>query len=151
MTYRVVAMPADTNAYGDIFGGWLMSQVDIAGSILAIREAQGRVATAAIKEFRFLAPVSVGDLISCYAEIRHRGKSSIHVHVVAVACRQLDAHRETLVADATLIYVALGDDGRPIQIAPMILETDEERRRWAEAEARQQRRLQRQAQGAANQ
>lgn len=113
MTYRVVAMPADTNAYGDIFGGWLMSQVDIAGSILAIREAQGRVATAAIKEFRFLAPVSVGDLISCYAEIRHRGKSSIHVHVVAVACRQLDAHRETLVADATLIYVALGDDGRP--------------------------------------
>ncbi len=113
MTYRVVAMPADTNAYGDIFGGWLMSQVDIAGSILAIREAQGRVATVAIKEFRFLAPVSVGDLISCYAEIRRRGKSSIHVHVVAVACRQLDAHRETVVADATLVYVALGKNGRP--------------------------------------
>ena len=84
-------MPADTNAYGDIFGRWLMSQVDIAGSILAIREAEGRVATVAIKEFRFLAPVSVGDLISCYAEIRRRGQSSITVHVVAEACHQLDA------------------------------------------------------------
>ena len=113
LTYRVVAMPADTNAYGDIFGGWLMSQVDIAGSILAIRAAQGRVATVAIKEFRFLAPVSVGDLVSCYAEIRHCGKSSINVHVIAEACRQLDAHRETVVADATLVYVALSDDGRP--------------------------------------
>ncbi len=118
MTYRVVAMPADTNAYGDIFGGWLMSQVDIAGSILAIREAQGRVATVAIKEFRFLAPVSVGDLVSCYAEIRRRGKSSISVHVVAEACRQLDAHRETVVADATLVYVALGEDGRPRHLSP---------------------------------
>ena len=113
MTYRVVAMPSDTNAYGDIFGGWLMSQVDIAGSILAIREARGRVATVAIKEFRFLAPVSVGDLVSCYAEIRRRGKSSISVHVIAEACRQLDAHRETVVADATIVYVALGENGRP--------------------------------------
>ena len=118
MTYRVVAMPADTNAYGDIFGGWLMSQVDIAGSILAIREAQGRVATVAIKEFRFLAPVSVGDLVSCYAEIRRRGKSSISVHVVAEACRHLDAHRDTVVADATLVYVALGEDGRPRHLSP---------------------------------
>jgi len=113
LTYRVVAMPADTNAYGDIFGGWLMSQVDIAGSVLAIREAQGRVATVAIKEFRFLAPVSVGDLISCYAEIRHRGRSSINVHVIAEACRQLEAHETRVVADATLVYVALGGDGRP--------------------------------------
>lgn len=113
LTYRVVAMPADTNAYGDIFGGWLMSQVDIAGSILALREAEGRVATVAIKEFRFLAPVSVGDLISCYAEIRDRGRSSIIVHVVAEACRQLQAHEENVVADATLVYVALGADGRP--------------------------------------
>ncbi|MBT8430565.1 MAG: acyl-CoA thioesterase [Gammaproteobacteria bacterium] len=118
MTYRVVAMPADTNAYGDIFGGWLMSQVDIAGSILAIREAQGRVATVAIKELRFRAPVSVGDLISCYAEIVRRGKSSITVHVLAEACRQLDAHRETVVADATLVYVALDEDGRPRHLSP---------------------------------
>jgi len=118
LTTRTVAMPRDTNPNGDIFGGWLMSQVDIAGSILAIREAQGRVATVAIKEFRFLAPVSVGDLVSCYAEIRRRGKSSISVHVVAEACRQLDAHRETVVADATLVYVALGEDGRPRHLSP---------------------------------
>jgi acyl-CoA thioesterase YciA len=113
LTYRVVAMPADANAYGDIFGGWLMSQVDIAGSILAIREAEGRVATVAVKEFRFLAPVAVGDLISCYTEVRRRGQSSITVHVVAEACRQLDAHRVNVVADATLVYVALTEDGRP--------------------------------------
>jgi acyl-CoA thioesterase YciA len=113
LTYRVVAMPADANAYGDIFGGWLMSQVDIAGSILAIREAEGRVATVAVKEFRFLAPVAVGDLISCYTEVRRRGQSSVTVHVVAEACRQLDAHRVNMVADATLVYVALTEDGRP--------------------------------------
>ena len=113
LTYRVVAMPADANAYGDIFGGWLMSQVDIAGSILAIREAEGRVATVAVKEFRFLAPVAVGDLISCYTEVRRRGQSSITVHVVAEACRQLDAHRVNVVADATLVYVALTETGRP--------------------------------------
>ncbi|MGB5452584.1 MAG: acyl-CoA thioesterase [Sedimenticolaceae bacterium] len=118
LTYRVVAMPADTNAYGDIFGGWLMSQVDIAGSILAIREAEGRVATVAIKEFRFLAPVAVGDLVSCYTEIRRRGKSSITVHVIAEACRQLAAHELKVVADATLIYVALGEDGRPRHLRP---------------------------------
>ncbi|MGB5637778.1 MAG: acyl-CoA thioesterase [Sedimenticolaceae bacterium] len=118
LTYRVVAMPADTNAYGDIFGGWLMSQVDIAGSILAIREAEGRVATVAIREFRFLAPVAVGDLVSCYTEIRRRGKSSITVHVIAEACRQLAAHELKVVADATLIYVALGEDGRPRHLRP---------------------------------
>lgn len=113
LTYRVVAMPADTNAYGDIFGGWLMSQIDIAGSILAIREASGRVATVAVKEFRFLAPVAVGDLISCFAEIRARGKSSITVHVIAEACRQIETNAVAIVADATLVYVALGADGRP--------------------------------------
>jgi len=113
LAYRVVAMPADTNAYGDIFGGWLMSQIDIAGSIVAIRKAAGRVATVAVKEFRFLAPVAVGDLVSCYAEIRKIGHSSLTVHVVAEACRQLDAHSETVVADATLVYVALDNNGRP--------------------------------------
>lgn len=113
LTYRVVAMPADTNAYGDIFGGWLMSQVDIAGSILAIRRAAGRVATVAVKEFRFLAPVAVGDLVSCYAELRDIGRTSISVHVEAEACRQLDAHTEHRVAEATLVYVALDSDLRP--------------------------------------
>lgn len=113
LTYRVVAMPADTNAYGDIFGGWVMSQVDIAGSILAIRRAAGRVATVAVKEFRFLSPVAVGDLVSCHAELIHRGRTSLHVHVVAEACRQMEAHTEHRVADATIVYVALDDQGRP--------------------------------------
>ncbi|MCB1724118.1 MAG: acyl-CoA thioesterase [Gammaproteobacteria bacterium] len=117
LTYRVVAMPADTNAYGDIFGGWLMSQIDIAGSIVAIRRAAGRVATVAVKEFRFLAPVAVGDLISCYAELREIGRTSLTVHVVAEACRQMDAHAEHVVADATLVYVALDSDGRPRPVA----------------------------------
>ena len=116
LTYRVVAMPADTNAYGDIFGGWLMSQVDIAGSILAIRKAEGRVATVAVKEFRFLSPVAVGDLIRGYAELRQIGRTSLTVHVVAEACRQLEANGTHVVADATLVYVALGDDGRPRHI-----------------------------------
>jgi acyl-CoA thioesterase YciA len=124
LTYRVVAMPADTNAYGDIFGGWVMSQIDIAGSILAIREAEGRVATVAVKEFRFLAPVAVGDLLSCYAEIQHRGQSSIRVHVIAEACRQLDAHKLAIVADATLVYVALGDHGRPKHLEKKKIDTD---------------------------
>lgn len=113
LTYRVVAMPADTNAYGDIFGGWLMSQVDMAGSILAIRETAGRVATVAVKEFRFLAPVAVGDLISCYAEIQRFGRTSITVHVIAEACRQLDVHLKQIVADSTIVYVAIGAGGKP--------------------------------------
>lgn len=113
LTYRVVAMPADTNAYGDIFGGWLMSQIDIAGSVLAIRCAGGRVATVAVKEFRFIAPVSVGDLVSCYAHISKVGTTSIQVHVVAEACRQRLANDEHVVADATLVYVALNEQGKP--------------------------------------
>lgn len=113
LTYRVVAMPADTNAYGDVFGGWLMSQVDIAGSVLAIGRAAGRVATVAVESFHFAAPVAVGDLVSCYAEIRAVGRTSLTVHVVAEACRQLDTRDSHVVADATLVYVALGDDGRP--------------------------------------
>ncbi len=117
LTYRVLAMPADTNAYGDIFGGWLMSQIDIAGSILAIREAGGRVATVAVKEFRFLSPVAVGDLVSCYTELRRRGQTSITVHVVAEACRQLEANSVHTVADATLVYVALADDGTPRRLS----------------------------------
>ena len=117
LTYRVVAMPADTNAYGHIFGGWLMSQVDMAGSILATREAAGRVATVAVKEFRFLAPVAVGDMISCYAEILRRGNTSITVHVIVEACPRLDTQRTCVAADATLVYVALDDDGQPRPVA----------------------------------
>ncbi len=115
LTYRVVAMPADTNAYGDIFGGWLMSQIDIAGSVLAVRQAGGRVATVAVKELRFIAPVAVGDLISCYSQVSAVGTTSITVHVEAEAARQRsnDIDAQHLVADATLVYVALDGQGNP--------------------------------------
>lgn len=115
LTYRVVAMPADTNAAGDIFGGWVMSQVDIAGSVLAVREANGRVATVAVKEFRFLEPVKVGDLVSLYAQIVKVGNTSVTVHVWAESARQrlADGMHQHQVADATLIYVALDENGRP--------------------------------------
>lgn len=121
LTYRVVAMPADTNAYGDIFGGWMMSQVDIAGSVLAIREAGGRVATVAVKEFRFIAPVAVGDLVSCYAQLVDVGRTSITVHIEAEAARQRsnDIDAQHLVANATLVYVAMGEDGKPRPVSPV--------------------------------
>jgi acyl-CoA thioesterase YciA len=115
LTYRVVAMPADTNAAGDIFGGWLMSQIDIAGSILAVREAGGRVATVAVKELRFIAPIKVGDLVSCYSQVVAVGNTSVTVHIEALASRQRshDIEDQDLVANATLVYVALNEKGRP--------------------------------------
>ena len=115
LTYRVVAMPADTNAYGDIFGGWLMSQIDIAGSVLAIRRANGRVATVAVKELRFLSPVKVGDLVSYYAQIVSVGRTSITVHIEAEASRQRssDIKAQHVVGDATLVYVAMDSNGKP--------------------------------------
>jgi acyl-CoA thioesterase YciA len=82
---RVAAMPADTNASGDIFGGWIMSQVDIAGSVVAARRAKGRVVTVAVTEFLFKKPVFVGDLISCYAEVVKTGRTSVTVDVSVYA------------------------------------------------------------------
>ncbi|WP_006786175.1 acyl-CoA thioesterase [Thiorhodospira sibirica] len=113
LTYRVAAMPADTNYHGDIFGGWIMSQVDIAGSVLAVREARGRVATVAVKEFRFIERVLVGDLVSCYTAISRLGHSSITVKVEVYASRQFDDPAVHRVAEAVLVYVALDHEGRP--------------------------------------
>ncbi|WP_342662148.1 acyl-CoA thioesterase [Thioflavicoccus mobilis] len=106
-------MPADTNAYGDIFGGWLMSQADIAGSTVAIQVAQGRIATVAVKEFRFVAPVLVGDLVNLYARLVRVGRSSITVEVEAWAQREPDPTSTHRVATATFTYVAVSPDGRP--------------------------------------
>lgn len=110
---RVLAMPADTNAAGDIFGGWLMSQVDIAGSILAMQRANGRVVTVAVNDFTFFKPVFVGDLISIYARLEKAGTTSLQVAIEAYAERQRgieDCHR---VATAMLTYVAVDEDRRP--------------------------------------
>ncbi len=110
---RVFAMPADTNAIGDIFGGWLMSQADIAGSVAAFKRANGRVVTVAVNEFRFLNPVFVGDLVSIFSDVTKVGTTSIQVGVQAFSERFVNEAEIIRVAEATLTYVAIGDDRRP--------------------------------------
>ena len=116
LAIRVMAMPADTNAAGDIFGGWLMSQVDIAGSIVARRRAQGRTVTVAVDSFQFKQPVFVGDVISCYAHITRVGNTSMTVHVRAFAERHGQSHEQLQVTEADLTYVAVDEQGRPRKI-----------------------------------
>jgi len=116
LTVRVLAMPADTNPSGDIFGGWLMSQVDIAGSILAVQVAQGRVVTVAVHDFQFLRPLLVGDLVSCYAEVERQGRSSVRIRVEVFAERERDPRTVERVADAALTYVAVDENGRSRQL-----------------------------------
>ena len=113
-TTRVMARPTDTNGAGDIFGGWIMSQVDIAASIAAYRRAKGRVVTVSVNEFQFHKPVYVGDLISCYAEVVRVGKTSLTIYVDVYAERANKGQEETLkVTGATLTFVAVGDDRKP--------------------------------------
>ena len=116
LAIRVMATPADTNPSGDIFGGWLMSQVDIAGSLIARRRAQGRIVTVAVDSFQFRNPVFVGDVISCYAKITRIGKTSLTINVRAFAERQGKSHNNHLVTEADLTYVAVDDQRRPRQI-----------------------------------
>ncbi len=113
LAIRVMAMPANTNGSGHIFGGWLMSQVDIAGSTVAYQTAHGRVVTAAINSFQFLGPVFVGDLISCYAQVTKTGRTSIRVDVEVLAERGRDPDSVHPVAEATLTYVAVDENSRP--------------------------------------
>ena len=110
---RVVPMPADANSTGDIFGGWIMSQVDIAGSIPAIRLAKGRVATVAVNSFVFKQPVLIGDLVSFYAEVVKVGRTSITVDVEVWAQRGVPEELTVKVTEATLTYVAVDQKRRP--------------------------------------
>lgn len=110
---RVMALPAYTNGMGDIFGGWIMSQVDIAGSIPATRRARGRVVTVKVNSLEFHRPVNVGDLISCYARIVKIGHTSITVEVDVYAQRYPTQEPCIRVTQATLTYVAVDRDGRP--------------------------------------
>src|ERR1700737_4450598 len=112
-TLRVVPMPAHVNQYGDIFGGWIMSQVDIAGATPAARRARGRVATVAVNSFVFKQPVLVGDVVSFYATITHSGRTSITVDVQVYAQRDPDKVTCVKVTEASLTYVATGPDRRP--------------------------------------
>jgi len=110
---RVVPMPADANVHGDVFGGWIMSQVDIAGSIPAVERAQGRVATVAVNSFLFKHPVMVGDLVSFYADIVKTGRTSITVSVEVYAQRMRHSKECVKVTEATLTYVATDDTRQP--------------------------------------
>jgi acyl-CoA thioesterase YciA len=115
-TLRVVPMPADANQHGDIFGGWVMSQVDIAGGILAARRARGRVATVAVNAFVFKQPVFVGDVLSFYAGITHVGRTSVTVDVQVYAERNPGKMICVKVTEACLTYVAVGPDRRPREL-----------------------------------
>jgi acyl-CoA thioesterase YciA len=115
---RVVPMPADANQNGDIFGGWVMSQVDIAGSIPAARRARGRVATVAVNSFIFREPVLIGDLVSFYADITREGRTSITVAVEVYAQRNPTDVICVKVTEASLTYVAVGADRRPRELPP---------------------------------
>jgi acyl-CoA thioesterase YciA len=110
---RVVPQPADANVHGDVFGGWIMAQVYIAGSIPASRRANGRVATVAVNSFLFKHPVFVGDLLSFYADIVKTGNTSITVSVEVWAQRMSLAEEVVKVTEATLTYVATDRDRRP--------------------------------------
>ncbi len=117
LAVRVLAMPKDTNAAGDIFGGWLMSQVDIAGSIAAWQAAGGRVVTVAVNSFRFIKPVLVGDLVSCYSQVTRIGNTSVTVDVEVYAEPERDPDAVHKVAEATLAYVAIDEDRNPRPIS----------------------------------
>jgi acyl-CoA thioesterase YciA len=110
---RVLAMPADTNPTGDIFGGWIMAQMDLAGGILASRRARGRVVTVAMNAFEFLEPVFVGDLVSCYGHVVRVGRTSLTLQLTAYAERAADPGQVGKVTEATVTFVAVDDQRRP--------------------------------------
>ena len=120
-TLRVVPMVKDTNAAGDVFGGWVMSQVDIAGSIVAVRRAKGRVVTVAVNAFHFVAPVSVNDLVSFYATVVKVGTTSITVDVEVYAERGLRSPKPgevVKVTEAVLTYVAVDENRKKRPVPP---------------------------------
>ncbi len=114
-------MPSDANVHGDVFGGWIMSQVDIAGSIPAVVRANGRVATIAVNSFVFKQPVYVGDLVSFYASVVKTGRTSITVDVEVYAQRmgKNGRHATVKVTEATLTYVATDESRKPRELPPL--------------------------------
>lgn len=116
LVLRVMPLPADANGNGDVFGGWIMAQVDLAGSVLPARIAKGRIATVAVKEFIFKQPVSIGDLLSFYARVERVGRTSVTVHVAVFAERNPADPVVCKVTEATLTYVAIDRDGQPREI-----------------------------------
>ena len=113
LVLRMMPLPADANANGDVFGGWIMAQVDLAGAVLPARIAKGRIATVAVNQFVFKQPVSIGDLLSFYARVDRIGTTSITVHVEVYAERNPADLHVVKVTEANLTYVAIDAHGRP--------------------------------------
>jgi len=117
LVLKLTPRPSDCNLNGDIFGGWVMSQVDIAGSIIPARYTRGRMATVAVKEFIFKQPVRVGDILSFFGKVVRVGTTSVTVEIEVYAERYIDQGRYVKVTEATLTYVAIDDDGHPRPLA----------------------------------
>jgi acyl-CoA thioesterase YciA len=113
LVLKVIPMPADTNGNGDIFGGWVMAQVDLAGSVIPARIIRGRMATVAVKEFIFKQPVRVGDILSFFSSVTRIGNTSITVDVEVFAESFRDQGRFVKVTEALVTYVAIDDQGKP--------------------------------------
>ena len=117
LTVRLTAMPADTNANGDIFGGWVLSQMDQAGGIAAVERAQGRVVTIAVEAMTFIRPVKVGDVLCVYTHVDKVGRTSMKIHIEAWA-RRFRSHLREKVTDAVFTFVAIDENGRPRPVPP---------------------------------
>jgi acyl-CoA thioesterase YciA len=113
LVLRVMPMPADANGNGDVFGGWIMAQADLAGAVACHRVARGRITTVAVNQFIFKQPVSVGDVLSFYAEITRVGRTSVSVHLEVYAERNPADPHIVKVTEADLTYVAIDRDGKP--------------------------------------
>lgn len=143
VTLHQWTLPEHANALGNVHGGIIMKMVDEAGGLCAMRHAQRPAVTVAIDSMTFHSPVHVGNIVTLLASLNYVGRTSMEVGVKVIAENPL-TREQTHTNSAFLVYVALDDAGRPTPVPPLILETDEERRRWNEGEARQQRRLARQ-------
>ncbi len=117
LVLRTLAMPADTNANGDIFGGWLVSQMDLGGAILGYQISNARLATVAINDLVFIEPVNIGDIVSCYANLISIGNTSITIQVEAWTARR-DLTKIRQVTEGTFVYVALDENRKPQRISP---------------------------------
>ena len=116
LVLKVIPMPADCNANGDIFGGWVMAQVDLAGAVIPARYAKGRMATVAVNQFIFKQPVRVGDILSFFSKLTRIGRTSITVKVEVYAERFTDQGKYIKVTEASITYVAIDESGQPREV-----------------------------------
>jgi acyl-CoA thioesterase YciA len=112
LTVRISAMPADTNANGDIFGGWVLSRMDQAGGMAAVERAKGRAVTIAVEGMTFIRPVKVGDVLEVFTDVESIGRTSMKIHIEAWV-KRFQTHTDEKVTDATFTFVAIDENGKP--------------------------------------